>query len=76
MHDPELVHFLEPTGQTMHELLDFQHAEIRLLLVDACMELSVGEKLHDQVERVVGFENTFELHQVGAVPDSEQFDLV
>jgi hypothetical protein len=76
VHHSQFVHFLETAGQTMHELLDFRHAELGLFLVDAGVKLSVGQQLHDQVEGVVRLEDSFQFEQVGTVPGSHQLDFV
>lgn len=76
MHDPVIVHLFQSHCHSLDELLDLSCREHCLLLVDAAVELAVGEQLEHNVDGVVRLEDALALDDVGAIECSQHLDLV
>jgi hypothetical protein len=76
VHDAVVVHLLEANRHPPHELLDLVGSKHCFPLVDAAVELSVGQQLEDDVDGVVGLEDSFALDDVGAVKCPQHLDFI
>jgi hypothetical protein len=76
MHDPVVMHFLQAEGHSLDELLDLFRGKHGLFLIDAVVELSVGKELEDDVDGVIGFEDSFTFDDVFAVESAKHLDFV
>lgn len=76
MHDPEVMHFLQAEGHSLDELLDLFRGKHGLFLIDAVVELPMGEKLEDDVDGVFGFEDSLAFDDVFAVEGAKHLDFV
>lgn len=76
MHDPVVMHFLQAERHSLDELLDLFRGKHGLFLIDPVVELPMGEQLEDDVDGVIGFENSLAFNDVFAVESSKHLDLV
>lgn len=76
MHDPVIMHFFETKGHSIDELLYLVRGEDGLFLIDAVMKLPVREQLEDDVDGVVGLEDSLTFNDVFAVKSPKHLDLV
>lgn len=76
MHDPIIVDLLQSPRQTDHELLHLSQAELSLPLVDAAVQLARGEQLQDDIQRVIGLEDTLQFDEMRGIYGAHDADLV